>query len=251
MHVGHRKGGPAGGLDKNAIGIGELQAGGDRLRIGHRDAFDRVVLRQIEDVLRHLTCTERAGDRRDRRQGNALACSETGMKRRSSLGLDGNDRHIRQAISLETGNDTRQQATTADARDDAIKLGALRDNLVDQGAVPIPQKRMIEWVHVGCLSGLRAFDCISIGFVEHRSVHQNRGAGCFDRLAHFRRRRLRYDDRHRNAERPSRISGGDPRIAAGGAENLTGAVLDLMLAKPANTAKLEASRGLQRVELQP
>ncbi len=110
---------------------------------------------------------------------------------------------------------------------------------------------MIEWVHVGCVSGLRVFYCEGIRFVEHRSMHENRGAGCFDRLAHFRRRRLRYDDRHRNAERPSRISGGDPRIAAGGAEDLPCAVLDLVLAKPANTAKLEASRGLQRVELQP
>ncbi len=62
MHVGHRQGGPAGGLDQNAIGIGELQAGGDRLRIRDRDAFDRVVLRQIEDVLRHLTCAKRTGD---------------------------------------------------------------------------------------------------------------------------------------------------------------------------------------------
>jgi plasmid stability protein len=40
-------------------------------------------------------------------------------------------------------------------------------------------------------------------------------------------------------------------IAARSAEDLARAVLNLMLAKPAYTAKLEAAGRLQRIELQP
>ncbi len=58
MRIGNCQCGAAGGLYQDAIGIGKFQAGGDGLRIGDGHAFDRVMLRQIEDMLRHLARAE-------------------------------------------------------------------------------------------------------------------------------------------------------------------------------------------------
>ncbi len=100
---------------------------------------------------------------------------------------------------------------------------------------------MVERMHIGRLAAFGEFDRMRIGLIEDRTMNQHIGARCGNRSAHVRCRRLRHDDRNRHAKCPSGIGCGNAGIAAGGAEDLTRTVLNLMLAKPADTTQLEAA----------
>ncbi len=80
MHIGNGKCGTTGRFDQDALRIGKFQAGGHGIGIADENTFDRVMLRQIEDMLRHLPRAERGGNRCNGRQRNTLIGLEACMK---------------------------------------------------------------------------------------------------------------------------------------------------------------------------
>lgn len=251
MHVGHGERCTAGRLDEHPMRIGKFQAGGNRLGIGHGDAFDRMRRQKIEDMLGNLPRTERNGDRGDGRQRHALFGGDGCIQRRGTVRLDCNHGNVAQPVAPQTFDDPGKQAATADAGDDTVEFGAGLHHFVDQGRMTFPEQRMIIGVDIGRLAFGGECDGMGIGFVEDRSMHENAGTGGGDAGADFRRGRFRHHDGDRHTERSARNGSCNAGIAAGGAENLARTLRHFVLAKQADAAQLEAAGGLQGVELQP
>lgn len=70
------------------------------------------------------------------------------MERRGTLGLDGYDRDIREAMAFQPFQYAKQKAAAANARYDAVELVPGRQDLVDERRVAMPKQGVIEGMEI-------------------------------------------------------------------------------------------------------